>query len=387
MPAAKRKSTEAGLENQLPPVAQLLKQTPIKPTDGNAAKRLKSAQKTGTPLADISNSPWPIAWTAFGTGKYVEDPFHKVVPLAIPEVYKEALAPPPAAAKKASSRKSTTKKAPAKKATSQQTPVEVPVLVLEQPTVEQPVVEQPAPKPTTKKPAAKKASTATKKATPTTKKATPTTKKTAAKKADAPAPVVAAPAPVVVEAPAEAPAKTPSKATPKKPTTPTVKPTKASSKPSVPDISTIRLKGENTDSVPIFDTCDVVRRKITAALQSGGHTKASIMRTLATCTSEPTKPIPPNSFQRFMAATGRTGGCQNRTFYAGYVYFEKIRIAENKKKTKTREEMETAWGPKGMDYMNIGKPVFMHVTENMRTDQYGREILVRANGKEVILRT
>lgn len=53
-----------------------------------------------------------------------------------------------------------------------------------------------------------------------------------------------------------------------------------------------------------------------------------------------------NSYQRFMKATGPTGGAGNGTYYAAYVYFEKRRIAEGKKKTpkRLRAEGEQAGG-------------------------------------------
>ncbi|KAF3903890.1 hypothetical protein ABW20_dc0108282 [Dactylellina cionopaga] len=327
MPAAKRKSTEAGLENQvpsshnskLPPIADLLKESPIAPIAAKTNKRAKTTKTNGTPLADISNSPAPIAWAAFGSGKLVVDPPTKpIAPVHIPNIQQQAFSPP---------------------------------------------LEAPAPK-----------KAAPKKAAP---KAKPKGKANAtAKPAEAPAP---APAPIkatIIAATLVAPKKKPA-----------AKSTKAiSSKNSIPDVSAVYLEGEEDNEVPVFDTCDVVRRKITAALTSTAHTKASLMRALAACTSSPDRPIPPNSFQRFMAAKGKTGGSQNRVFYAGYVYFEKLRIAEGKKKTKTREEMEEAWGVNGMDYMDVGKPMILHVSSSLYTNKYGQDVVVNASGREQVMR-
>ncbi|KAH7931147.1 hypothetical protein BV22DRAFT_1027907 [Leucogyrophana mollusca] len=47
-----------------------------------------------------------------------------------------------------------------------------------------------------------------------------------------------------------------------------------------------------------------------------------------------------NSYGRFMKDSGATCGATNGTYYAAYVYFEKVRIAEGKKKTAKRQRNE-----------------------------------------------
>lgn len=44
------------------------------------------------------------------------------------------------------------------------------------------------------------------------------------------------------------------------------------------DVDDVHLPGEENDQVPIFDTCDEVRRKINAHLRSDGTTKAQLVR-------------------------------------------------------------------------------------------------------------
>ncbi|KAK6330681.1 hypothetical protein TWF718_002879 [Orbilia javanica] len=444
----KRKSTEANLENRLPEAPAV-----------NDAKRAKIIQNP--PLGDISNSPWPIKWTAFGAGKYVEDPLRPVAPINFTgsgeKIVEENVedeaepaetgedtpeeVPTEAPAKKAAAKKAAAKKATPKGKANATEPAPVEPVAAPEPAATEPQ-DTTAPAKKGRKPAAKRAtpkgaSKAVVAAAPTEEvvaieesvvKATIPVKKSAAKKATPtsksklkatdPAPVEAVPAleepvskakkpaakkatpkakaakatepvpvtepveptkpakkptkakakatttegPVVIaepEAPAPAPAKKSTKATKaaKEPKEPAPKPAKLP-KGTLPEfITTITLEGEEDDSVPVFDTCDVIRRKITGALNSATHTKASLMRAFAACTSEPDHPIAPNSFQRFMSAKGKTGGCANRTFYAAYVYFEKQRIAEKKKKTKTREEMELAWGDSGMNLENLGRAV------------------------------
>ncbi|KAK6342153.1 hypothetical protein TWF730_001632 [Orbilia blumenaviensis] len=472
----KRKSTEANLENNKPAATSLLQAG----SASNDAKRAKITQNA--PLGDISNSPWPIKWTAFGTGKYVEDPLRPVAPIdfSVPEenedgegqeaavgpveepVEEAPVAVVEAPVKKATKRAATKKTTPRSNATAAE-PTTVELVTIPEPeaTIEPAPAPEEAPAPTkrSRKTAAKKATpkgaskpagvapvepvaapevpaaepiastkakkTPAKKATPksapkamdpapvveesdvtaeadTAKAKKPIAKKAASKaKAKAPEPAPVDEEVVVVEptkpakkatkskakakaaeeptptaepeAPAPAPAKKAAKATkqPKEPAPKAAKPAKG----ALPEfITTVELDGEDDDTVPVFDTCDVIRRKITGALTSG-HTKAFLLRAFAASTSEPDRAIAPNSFQRFMAAKGKTGGCANRTFYAAYVYFEKQRIAEKKKKTKTREEMEEAWGPNGMDYENIGKPVLVLAGESLSSDQYGRMVL------------
>ncbi|RVD90338.1 uncharacterized protein DFL_001310 [Arthrobotrys flagrans] len=498
----KRKSAEANLENKLPQVAADLLQPKSVINDTKRAKTTQNA-----PLGDISNSPCPIKWTAFGTGKYVEDPLRPVAPIQFPvgeekteeedkakelaqetvedtveETPEEIVAPVEAPAKK-TTKKTAAKKTATKKATpkskanvEEPTPVETvaapeptpaePELVPEktaapakrgrkpaakkaapkgaskaadttpvEPVValEEPVVETAAPtktKAAAKKPTPKSKSKATDPALveakpvpeePVVEAAANTTKakKPAAKKATSKAKAKAAePALVIEPAPVAEPAKLAKRPTKSKepmaieePEAPTPAPTKKSTKAAkatkepkalkepapkasklakgaLPTfITTVTLEGEEDDSVPVFDTCDVIRRKITGALTSSGHTKASLLRAFAACTSEPDRPIAPNSFQRFMAAKGKTGGCTNRTFYAAYVYFEKQRIAEKKKKTKTREEMEAAWGVDGMDYENLGRPMawIIPAHESLGIDQYGRMTLSSRGGQAMIL--
>ncbi|KAF3930114.1 hypothetical protein ABW19_dt0206753 [Dactylella cylindrospora] len=313
----KRKSTEAniGLENQLPSISELLKEHPL--SDENNAKR---ARTDGAPLADISNSPLPIRWTAFGDGPsgpnvktvpYDYQPLKSLAARAVTMPYEKAVAPP-------------TLPVPAPVPSSTVVPTNLP------PTAQ--------PKPRGK----------------------------SAAKSKGPIPVVVSVPPAPIPTSAAAPVAT------SKPSKP---PKKNNDPAGLPDVSDIHLEGESTDSVPIFDTCDVIRRKITNALTSTPHTKASLLRALAACTSTPEKPIPATSFQHFMNAKGKVGGVQSRVFYAGYVYFEKVRIVEGKKKGKVREEMESAWGRGGID-KNAGKPMWCGPGEMVVMDKYGREEVI-----------
>ena len=52
--------------------------------------------------------------------------------------------------------------------------------------------------------------------------------------------------------------------------------------------------------------------------------------------------------------SGANQGGDNKIFYAGYVFFEKKRIAEGKPKSKKRQEREEQW-PGGVDRSYFGR--------------------------------
>ena len=108
------------------------------------------------------------------------------------------------------------------------------------------------------------------------------------------------------------------------------------------------LGGEETCSVPVFDTCEEIRKKIRHVLARDGITQAAFIR-------EINKNLPAGqsvsaaNMRYFMGRKGPRDGNTNITFYAAYIFFEKKRIKAGKPKTDFREDMEAAWGPLGFD--------------------------------------
>jgi len=114
---------------------------------------------------------------------------------------------------------------------------------------------------------------------------------------------------------------------------------KASEKASAPTRwQDVVLETDNDGSVPVFDDCAEVRRKIRALLQTPGFKITAWLREIGNINS--------NSYGRFMKEKGRNDGASNGTYYSAYCYFEKVRIAEGKKKTagRTRNESEHPFG-------------------------------------------
>ncbi|KAJ8084172.1 hypothetical protein PM082_002939 [Marasmius tenuissimus] len=94
----------------------------------------------------------------------------------------------------------------------------------------------------------------------------------------------------------------------------------------------VELEDEDDGSVPIFDLPGEVRRKIRLLLKTPNFKIGNINS---------------NSYNRFMSMRGPLDGAQNGTYYAAYVYFEKVRIAEGKRKTPKRIENEKAYAARG----------------------------------------
>ncbi|SCV32590.1 uncharacterized protein FFB14_04092 [Fusarium fujikuroi] len=115
------------------------------------------------------------------------------------------------------------------------------------------------------------------------------------------------------------------------------------------DVSNVDpLPGEADGTVPVYDTCDEIRKKIRPILAKEGMTQAAFIRALNKNLPEG-KSVSPANMRYFMGRKGVRDGNTNITFYAAYVFFEKKRIQAGKPKTQFRQKMEKAWGNKGFD--------------------------------------
>jgi hypothetical protein len=126
----------------------------------------------------------------------------------------------------------------------------------------------------------------------------------------------------------------------------------AASSGAVPDISDIVLPGEENDAVPVFDTCDEIRRKINAHLKKPGVTQAQFCRDVYAQLkgpSRPGKPFQGVQLARFRGMKGPLSGAKSSLYYGAYVFFEKVRIKEGKPKSKHRLDMEKQWDAEGID--------------------------------------
>jgi len=115
-----------------------------------------------------------------------------------------------------------------------------------------------------------------------------------------------------------------------------------------PDISDVHLEGEDTDSVPVYDSCGEIRKKISTWLRRPEVTQAQFLRDLAAQYRTETRKVSTNQLTAFRGKSGPDAGNTSCVYYSSYVFFEKLRIKEGKPQSKHRQDMEAAWRG-GMD--------------------------------------
>lgn len=150
------------------------------------------------------------------------------------------------------------------------------------------------------------------------------------------------------------------------------------------DVSDIHLDGEKEGNVPVFDTCNDVRTKIERHMRTQNVTQAAFARAISACQGDDATPIQGKQITDFTrkGKRGPMSGNTSKVFYASYVYFEKLRIKEGKKKSKKREEMETEYGAGGVDRVRVSENVGVWVGPNERpyTTNTGRLEIARVGG-------
>ena len=139
------------------------------------------------------------------------------------------------------------------------------------------------------------------------------------------------------------------------------------------DMTGVHLDGESDGDVPVYDTCDRVRRKIRAYLAEPSVTEAGFLRAIAQ-THPQGKKFQSKPLNDFMGKQGANAGNTSGVFYAAYVFFEKKRLKEGKPKSKHREEMEKIHGKSGFDIERGSHLAYYTcaVGTNPYIDQYGR---------------
>ena len=90
---------------------------------------------------------------------------------------------------------------------------------------------------------------------------------------------------------------------------------------------------------PVYDNCDIARRKINNFLMNNCVSQAAFLRALGG--------IHANSLRKFLSMKGKGAGASNSTYPAAYRFFEQKRILENKSKSNARIEAELNFGDQG----------------------------------------
>ncbi|KAH7381118.1 hypothetical protein BKA64DRAFT_228884 [Cadophora sp. MPI-SDFR-AT-0126] len=137
------------------------------------------------------------------------------------------------------------------------------------------------------------------------------------------------------------------------------------------DLDAIRLEGEEDVSVPVYDSCDEVRRKIRAYLAGSNGTQADFLRAIAKPFHDGRK-IQSKVLHDFLGKKGASAGNTSAVYYGAYVFFEKMRIRDGKPKSKHRLDMEQAWPGKGMDTKRRLDHVICRFDERPWEDKLGQ---------------
>lgn len=144
------------------------------------------------------------------------------------------------------------------------------------------------------------------------------------------------------------------------------------------DVGGVRLDGEDEDAVEIYDTCDELRRKINAHLKKPGVTQAAFLRALSAQYRAQPRKIQSAQLGAFRGKKGPNAGNSSCVYYAAYVFFEKLRIKEGKKKSKHREEMERIYGREGgVSRERTSGGFFCRSDEYPVEDKYGQLRIVK----------
>ena len=108
-----------------------------------------------------------------------------------------------------------------------------------------------------------------------------------------------------------------------------------------------RVMASDLSDYTVYDGCTEVRRKINAFVKRDGVTKSAFCRVLGN--------INTGSLHQFLKKS-KQNGCGMEIYPLAYEFFEKIRILENKKKSKTRFQNEIDH-PNGFSTeANCGRP-------------------------------
>lgn len=138
------------------------------------------------------------------------------------------------------------------------------------------------------------------------------------------------------------------------------------------DLTSIKLDGESDGKVPIYDSCDEIRKKINAYLKEPSMTQAGFLRGMAQTHPEGKK-FQSKSLNDFMGKRGADAGNTSGIFYSAYIFFEKMRIKDGKPKSKHRLEMEKIHGKGGFDTERSSSRGFWCVQgERPVMDKYGQ---------------
>ncbi|XXH05949.1 hypothetical protein Hte_012392 [Hypoxylon texense] len=151
---------------------------------------------------------------------------------------------------------------------------------------------------------------------------------------------------------------------------PAKKKPKKSEQDGLLDVSGVALDGEETEEVPVYDTCDEVRRKVRAFLRKPDVSQQAFCRAVSDCCADEHK-VQSRQLNAFLGKKGPMEGNTSAAFYGSYVFLEKLRIKEGKPKSKMREEMEGIYR-NGVNTDHVENRFICKGNQRPVRDKYGR---------------
>lgn len=126
---------------------------------------------------------------------------------------------------------------------------------------------------------------------------------------------------------------------------------------------------DNDGRMPVFDTCDVIRRKIKNFIRRTSLSKTAFLRAVSR------NVVDCPSFQvaqlnRFLAMDGPRKGNTCGVYYAAYVFFEQRRIEERLPKSADRIQMERLY-PYGVNIRTIRNSFWAPPDADVVMDRFG----------------
>ncbi|KAI0887721.1 uncharacterized protein GGS22DRAFT_88365 [Annulohypoxylon maeteangense] len=140
---------------------------------------------------------------------------------------------------------------------------------------------------------------------------------------------------------------------------------------NVLDVDDIEMDGQNTQEVPVYDTCDEIRKKIRAFLRKPDISQAAFCQAISRSFPEEGRKVQSRQLNAFLSKKGAMMGNTSPVFYGAYVFLEKQRIKDGKPKSEMRDEMEKIH-PDGVNTSDPETRWICRGNERPVHDKYGR---------------
>lgn len=113
-------------------------------------------------------------------------------------------------------------------------------------------------------------------------------------------------------------------------------------------LAEVEIEGEVGNRVPVYDNCDEVRAKSQEFIDQCGLRTKEWLRLIGNVNTK--------SWNDFLSYSGAGSGAANRSYYAAYVFLEKVRIVRREEKSHSRVLAELEYGEAGRPLKHDNAP-------------------------------